>query len=128
MFEHLRKQWAVVAADAAFLQTHQLADGQGFPPSYRAFATELGWGRLCGLWLIYVPLGPYPDSWLVQSPAIRRLMDAFYAAMEHDPLFVEPDGYAGLERRWCALLRVKTANTWRGTRPTETPRASCQFT
>lgn len=107
MFEHLRKQWAVVAADAAFLQTHQLADGQGFPPSYRAFATELGWGRLCGLWLIYVPLGPFPDSWLVQSPAIRRLMDAFYAAMEHDPLFVEPDGYEGLERSLVPFAKIE---------------------
>lgn len=98
MFEQLRKQLAIVPADTAYLQAHRLADGQGFPPSYQAFATELGWGRLGGLWLIYVPLGPYPDSWLVQSPNIRQAMDAFYAAMEHDPLFVEPDGYEGIEQ------------------------------
>ncbi|WP_310397508.1 SMI1/KNR4 family protein [Hymenobacter sp.] len=97
-FEHLKKQPVIAAADAEYLQAHRLADGGGFPPSYIDFATQLGWGRLCDLLLIYVPLGPYPDSWLVQSPKIRQFMNEFYQEMEHDPFLLEPDGYESIDR------------------------------
>jgi hypothetical protein len=98
-FERLRQQQSVIVpADADYLRNHRLADGLGFPPSYLDFATQLGWGRLCGLLLIYVPLGQYPDSWLVQSPKIKQYMDEFYEETEHDPFLLEPDGYQGLER------------------------------
>ena len=97
IFEQLKNQLVIVPADTAYLQAHKLADGQGFPDSYIAFATQLGWGRLCNLWLIYVPLGQYPDSWLVQNPKIKQVMNDFYAEMEHDPFLIEPDGYEGIE-------------------------------
>ena len=97
-FEYLHQQPILVAADIPELQAYTFEDGKGFPPSYSDFATELGWGRLCGLFLVYVPLGRHPDSWLVQSPHIRQLMDEFYDEMEHDYFLLEPDGYEGLER------------------------------
>jgi hypothetical protein len=88
-----------VAVDTEYLANHRLPNNLGFPPSYQAFAKAFGWGRLGGLFLIYVPLGDYPDSWLVRSPYIREAMDAFYAEMEpDDPLLLEPDGYLSLER------------------------------
>lgn len=91
-----------MAIDTEYLANHRLADNLGFPPSYQAFAKEFGWGRLGGLLLIYVPLGDYPDSWLVRSSYMRQALDAFYAEMEPDyPFFLEPDGYLGLE---CSLL------------------------
>jgi hypothetical protein len=96
-FQNLYQQ-PVVAADRAALLAYTFADGKGFPPSYIDFATQLGWGRLCGLFLVYVPLGQHSDSWLVQSPHIQRLMDEFYEEMEHDPFLMEPNGYEGLER------------------------------
>ena len=105
LFESLKQPWGIVPADGAYLQAHRFPDGQGFPASYQAFATQFGWGRLCAFWLIYVPLGSYPDSWLVQSPAIRQLMDAFYAEMDHDPLFREPDGYDGIEQSLLPFAR-----------------------
>lgn len=97
-FEQLKPQSVIVPADTEYLRTHKLADGLGFPPSYIDFATQLGWGRLGGLLLVYVPLGQYPDSWLVQSPKIKQYMDDFYEEMEHDPFLVEPDGYEGIEQ------------------------------
>jgi hypothetical protein len=89
-FEHLRTP-AVVPVVDDYLQLHKLADGAGFPPSYTAFAKQLGWERLCGLLLVYMPQGQHPDSWLVQSPRIKQLIDDFYEEME-------PDGYEGIER------------------------------
>ncbi|QCQ93144.1 hypothetical protein [Rhodococcus sp. SGAir0479] len=38
--------------DLALLETFTFADGGGFPPSYRDFVRDLGWGRLFGLWLV----------------------------------------------------------------------------
>jgi hypothetical protein len=105
LFASLNQPSVIVPADGVFLQAHQLPDGQGFPPSYRTFATQLGWGRLCALWLIYVPLGNHPDSWLVQSLAIRQWMDAFYAEMAHDLFLLEPDGYDGIERSLLPFAR-----------------------
>lgn len=87
-----------MAADTSYLLAHTFADGKGFPPSYIDFATELGWGRLCGLFLIYVPLKQYADSWLVQSPRIKQFMNEFYAEMEDDPFLLEPDGYMGMKQ------------------------------
>jgi hypothetical protein len=96
IFTQLKKE-PITEPDAHVLSTYQFADGKGFPPSYIEFATQLGWGRLCGLFLIYVPLGQYPDSWTERSPWIRQNMDSFYEEMEHDPFLLEPDGYAGIE-------------------------------
>lgn len=107
-FEQLKKSSAITPPDAEYLQSHTLADGSGFPPSYSAFATQLGWGRLCGLLLVYVPLGQYPDSWLVQNPRIRQSMDEFYEEMEHDPFLLEPDGYEGIE--WSLVPFAKSEN------------------
>lgn len=98
LFQQLPKPPVPVAVDTAFLITHRLADNLGFPPSYKAFAKDFGWGHLGNLFLIYVPLGAYPDSWLVRSSFIRKAMDDFYQEMESDdPFLLEPDGYLGLQ-------------------------------
>jgi hypothetical protein len=99
LFDFLPRPSAPVPVDLAYLATHQLADKQGFPPSYQAFATEFGWGRLGRLFLIYVPLGEYADSWLVRSPHIRQALAEFYQDLDpDDPFVLEPDGYLGLEK------------------------------
>ena len=42
--------------DTGALATHRFADGGGYPPSYRTFVEQYGWGRTFGLWLIYPPV------------------------------------------------------------------------
>jgi hypothetical protein len=96
-FHHLRQQPSIVVADTSALLAYTFADSAGFPPSYLDFATELGWGRLCGLFLVYVPLGQQPDSWLVQSPRIRQFMNEFYEEID-DAFLMEPDGYLGIQQ------------------------------
>lgn len=98
-FALLLSRATTTPADADCLRTHLLADGIGFPPSYIDFATQLGWGRRCGLWLVYVPLGQYCDSWLMCSPVIEQAMKSFYAEEGDDYLLLlEPDGYPGLRQ------------------------------
>lgn len=99
LFQHLPRPVSPVTADLVYLTTHRLPDNLGFPPSCQTFVKEFGWGRLGELFLIYVPLGDYPDSWQVRSPWIKEGMDEFYAEMEYDdPFELEPDGYVGLEK------------------------------
>ncbi|TGE29461.1 SMI1/KNR4 family protein [Hymenobacter metallicola] len=96
VFDQLKK-YPLTNPDGDYLAAYRFADGKGFPSSYIDFATHLGWGRLCGLFLIYVPLDQHSDSWTVRSPWIKQAMDNFYEEMEHDPFLLEPDGYAGIE-------------------------------
>jgi hypothetical protein len=57
------------------------------PPSYRAFATRYGKGLLCGLLLVYIPLGDHCDSLATSSDelhhVIRESIDA--RLMEYEP-------------------------------------------
>jgi len=81
--------------DQVFLTNYKLHNNLGFPLSYVQFAKTLGWGRLCGLFLVYVPLKTYPDSWGLRSRYIRGLMDEFYQFVETDAKYeflLEPDG------------------------------------
>jgi hypothetical protein len=96
-FKHLQKQPSIVYGDAAYLLQYRFTDGGGFPPSYLDFALQVGWGRLCNLFLVYIPAPGYADSWPVQSARIKGFMDIFYQEMEYDPFLLEPDGYPGLE-------------------------------
>lgn len=64
-------------ADIAALKAFRFDNGQPFPPSYIDFCEQYGYGRLCGLFLIYVPLGDYPDSWFVQHNNIKALFDDY---------------------------------------------------
>jgi len=85
--------------NAEFLKEHKLYNNLGFPPSYIDFVIKFGWGRLCGLFLVYVPLldSQYPDSWEVQYKKVKGWMDDFYGDKDesYDFLF-EPDGTADL--------------------------------
>jgi hypothetical protein len=57
----------------------------GFPPSYQQFASELGYGLLCGLFIIYVPFQPphqdHPDAFHVAN---KRLRNTFYQYLDID--------------------------------------------
>ena len=82
--------------DQNFLLNHKLCNDLGFPPSYIEYVCMFGWGRLCNLFLIYVPLKKtHPDSWGAGSKYIRKLMNDFYGEIETEkdifPL-LEPDG------------------------------------
>jgi len=91
---------SISECNLAFLQEHKLPNGLSFPPSYADFAIKYGWGRLCELFLIYIPLplhdGQYPDSWEVRSKVIKERMNDFYSSDEcvsgNWSFVFEPDG------------------------------------
>ncbi|NML19423.1 hypothetical protein HHL16_00995 [Pseudoflavitalea sp. G-6-1-2] len=53
-----------------------------FPPSYQQFAKELGYGLLCGLFIVYIPFpaphDKHPDSFPVARKRLRSFLDAYF--------------------------------------------------
>jgi hypothetical protein len=86
--------------DEQFLRHYKFSDGLGFPKSYIDFSIKYGWGRLCGLFLVYIPLvnSVYPDSWQIQHLRIRNFMTDFYSKCsdEEDKELYEPDASLSL--------------------------------
>jgi len=79
MFEKIIniKTQPVIFGDEISLATFRFENGAPFPPSYLSFCRELGYGRLCDLFLIYIPLGEHPDSFLLQSEEMKDLFISY---------------------------------------------------
>lgn len=82
-----------------FLHTHTFPNGKPFPRSYQDFVTAYGYGLSLGLFLIYIPLNDYGDSWNVRSEEIQgTYIDDLEE--EEEPWFdLEPDGSIELMKR-----------------------------
>ncbi len=88
--------------DLTALEQTTLPDGGPFPPSYRAFVREAGWGRLFGLWLVYPPVQDgYADGWPGRTSRLTERFRAAYAdgRTEEYDWMVEPDGDWSLAER-----------------------------
>jgi len=94
------------------LKEYKLHNNFGFPPSYIDFVITYGWGRLCGLFLVYVPLlnEQYPDSWEIRSKVIRGWMNEAYSddAITAYPFILESDGSIDLVKN--AIPFAKSEN------------------
>lgn len=86
--EHITK------ADQKMLENFQFQNGRRFPASYRKFAKKYGYGLLCDLFLIYVPLGDYCDSWINQTSELKETFNEFISNEWY--LTLEPDGNESL--------------------------------
>ena len=95
-FIELKNKESFVYGNANFLDTYQIIDGVGFPLSYIDFAKTLGFGRLCKLFLIYIPMGSHPDSWIEQTKYIKSTI---IYCMENKLIDYEPDGSKELLER-----------------------------
>ena len=79
---------AKIFGDPNELANFRFANGRGFPASYQRFATQYGWGRSLGNYLVYIPTKPhYCDSWqqaraVVKSSYIHDLdeYEGFFSA------------------------------------------------
>lgn len=76
------------------LNNFHFPNGRRFPASYRRFAKKYGYGLLCDLFLIYVPLGDYCDSWLNQTSDLKEIFNDFI--LNNWYLTLEPDGNESL--------------------------------
>lgn len=56
--------------DTLALHHFSFANGRKFPSSYISFVERYGYGLACGLFIIYIPMGDYPDSFFVRSNEI----------------------------------------------------------
>ena len=63
---------AKIFGDPNELANFRFANGRGFPASYQRFATQYGWGRSLGNYLVHIPANPqYCDSWQQASAAVK---------------------------------------------------------
>ncbi|SDF14066.1 hypothetical protein SAMN05216464_11393 [Mucilaginibacter pineti] len=91
---HIKGEW-ITAGDETAIAAFRLPDGNLLPPSYLQFCRELGYGLLCNLFMIYIPMADadHPDSFQLQSAAMRLLFEQYL----NPPLFAitdTPDGVA----------------------------------
>ena len=86
----------ITRADCVFLDRFRFLNGREFPLSYKEFAKHYGYGLLCDLFLIYVPLGEYCDSWSRQSVTLKHTFNEFISNDWY--LTLNPDGNETLIR------------------------------
>ena len=95
---------AKIFGDPNGLANFCFANGRGFPASYRRFATQYGWGRSLGNYLVHIPANPqYCDSWqqarsVVKSTYINDLYEyeGFFSA-QHVCLMARMECFAKSE-------------------------------
>lgn len=80
----------VTQVDTVFLDNFRFSNGRGLPLSYREFAKKYGYGLLCNLFLIYVPLRKYCDSWSNQTKILKHTFNEFISNNWY--LTLKPDG------------------------------------
>ncbi len=72
--------------------------GRALPESYRQYAQEQGYGLLCNLFIVYLPLDGghenHPDSWFVQRQRISKLFQHYLEKSLY--LFKEDESYPEL--------------------------------
>ncbi|WP_090737911.1 hypothetical protein [Paenibacillus sp. Mc5Re-14] len=97
IFTGLQRSQFQAYYDEEFLIEHRFENGRGFPPSYIDYVKTLGYGRLCGVWNIHIPLGDHPDSWLHRYHDWRAWFDDVLESEEVlQEAALEPDGFPQL--------------------------------
>ncbi|MBU2946286.1 SMI1/KNR4 family protein [Zobellia uliginosa] len=56
--------------NAELLHSHNFSNGRKFPKSYIDFVENFGYGLSCNLFIIYIPMESYPDSFFIRSKEI----------------------------------------------------------
>ena len=56
--------------DLDALETYVFKNGKGFPASYKEFVKKYGYGVTCNLFIIYIPMNVYGDSFFVRSKEV----------------------------------------------------------
>lgn len=85
-----------VTAAKEQLDSVALTGGFSLPDSYRDFAMRFGYGVLCEMFIIYIPMGDYGDSVTVRCLALKRM---FAETVAEDIFEYEPDGSPELVAR-----------------------------
>ena len=60
----------IIGGENAILHDFTFKNGRKFPFSYVSFVRQYGYGLSCGLFIIYIPMGDYPDSFFIRSKEI----------------------------------------------------------
>lgn len=80
----------IESGDTNFLYSYRFPNQKQFPKSYIDFVKQYGYGLTIGLYLIYIPMDDYCDSWQYQSNNMRLIFDR--TIKEEVYLDFDPDG------------------------------------
>ncbi|MFT2710789.1 hypothetical protein [Clavibacter tessellarius] len=78
------------------LESIVLPGGHGLPGSFKRFAAQFGYGRMCGLLIMYSSEPSHPDSVIHQGARVKGFIDQ---ALHEDYLEFDPDGDEALAAR-----------------------------
>ena len=68
---YLKKNSNIITnGDFSTLKSFTFKNGRKFPSSYISFVEKYGYGLSCELFIIYIPMGDYPDSIFIRSKEI----------------------------------------------------------
>ena len=60
----------IINGNVNTLHSFTFKNGRKFPSSYISFVEKYGYGLSCELFIIYIPMGDYPDSIFIRSKEI----------------------------------------------------------
>ncbi|MDO6819045.1 SMI1/KNR4 family protein [Zobellia sp. 1_MG-2023] len=60
----------LILGSIELLHSHTFFNGRKFPQSYINFVENYGYGLSCDLFIIYIPMENYPDSFFIRSQEI----------------------------------------------------------
>jgi len=81
-----------------YLEEHRFDNGKKFPLSYRNFVKRYGYGLTVKLFIIYIPMDNYPDSWNIRS---KEITSTYKEDVENGDIWFDlsPDGSEELIKR-----------------------------
>lgn len=83
-----------------FLKNYRFPNGSPFPKSYQDFALQYGYGLTMNLFMIYLPMDDYGDSWNVRSEEIICTYIEDIRSNKEPRFKLEPDGSMELLKTW----------------------------
>lgn len=77
--------------DTHYLHAYKFDNDKKFPISYINFVEKYGFGLSCDLFLIYIPMAEYPDSWCIRKQEIISTYQDVLDNEENLWFDIEPD-------------------------------------
>ena len=77
--------------DTALLYSYKFSNGNHFPKSYTDFVEKYGYGLSANMFIIYIPMENYPDSFFVRS---KEIISTYSDVLENESELwfdLEPD-------------------------------------
>ena len=90
-FSLIKNSNMITNGDLSVLKSFTFKNGRKFPSSYISFVERYGYGLSSGLFIIYIPMGNYPDSIFLRS---KEIISTYQDILDNEEKLwfdIEPD-------------------------------------